>query len=157
MRSKGIQYLGIDFSASLIDTARRAQPGAKFETISYDDLVQGRWKAPHAFDVVVFNFSLFEEDLRPILRRASTFLSPTGAILIQTLHPSLLNPYQDGWRTEDFKSFPVPFVGTMRWYGRTQDSWLRLLSECGLKVIETIEPLDPVSKAPLSVLFVLSL
>jgi SAM-dependent methyltransferase len=154
---RGIRYMGLDFSSRLIDAARHSHPGASFETLSYDDLVSGAWKTPAEFDVVVCNFSLCESDLRPILRGASSFAKvATGTILIQTLHPcSLSSPYEDGWRTEDFKSFPVPFEGAMKWYARTFGSWIRTFSESGLNIESVLEPLDPASGAPLSVIFAL--
>jgi 2-polyprenyl-3-methyl-5-hydroxy-6-metoxy-1,4-benzoquinol methylase len=150
----GIAYLGLDFSKDLIEAARRAHPQGSFELMSYEKLIARTWKPGFLADSVVFNFSLFEEDLRPILRAAAALTHPMGSIIIQTLHPAALSPYEDGWRIEDFKTFPTPFEGTMRWYGRTRESWMRTLTQSGLKIMDILEPVDPATKAPLSILFV---
>ena len=155
---EGIQYTGFDFSSKLIEIAKRSYPNASFESLSYDDLIQERWKKPNLFDLVVFNFSLFDEDLRPILRKASTYMKSSGSILVQTLHPCFtLSPYVDGWKTEDFKSFPIPFDGTMPWYGRTLESWSKTFSESGLKLEKISEPLNPATQIPVSLIFALAL
>jgi 2-polyprenyl-3-methyl-5-hydroxy-6-metoxy-1,4-benzoquinol methylase len=153
----GIQYTGLDFSLKLIELARKSHPTGAFEPIGYDELIQGDWKSPLLYDVAVFNFSLFDENLLPLLRKVASVLKPHGAMIIQTLHPkTTLDPYQDGWRIEDFKTFPIPFEGTMRWYGRRLESWEKLFFESGLKIQETIEPLSPETKKPLSIIFSLA-
>jgi 2-polyprenyl-3-methyl-5-hydroxy-6-metoxy-1,4-benzoquinol methylase len=120
----GIKYYGLDFSQKLIGFAKGSHADGVFEHVGYQEVVQGKWENPIAFDLAVFNFSLFDEDVSPLLAKVASFIQPHGSILIQTLHPrAALDPYEDGWRTEDFKTFPVPFEGTMRWYGRTFESW----------------------------------
>jgi 2-polyprenyl-3-methyl-5-hydroxy-6-metoxy-1,4-benzoquinol methylase len=154
---KGIKYTGLDFSPKLVELARKSHPTGSFESVGYEELIRGAWKNQSLFDVVVFNFSLFDENITPLLRKIASFLNPAGTIVIQTLNPHVaLDPYEDGWRTEDFKTFPVPFKGTMRWYGRTLESWERAFAESGLKILETTEPLSPETRKPISVIFSLT-
>jgi 2-polyprenyl-3-methyl-5-hydroxy-6-metoxy-1,4-benzoquinol methylase len=94
---KGIEYTGLDFSEKLIEFARGQTPQATFEAVGYDEMIQGEWKSPSAFDLAVFNFSLFDENITPLLRKVASFIKPSGVILIQTLHPrAALSPYEDG-------------------------------------------------------------
>jgi SAM-dependent methyltransferase len=148
---RGIRYVGLDFSSALLEVARRTHPGATFEVASYAEMIAdtGGWRGDERFDLAVFNFALFDEDLRPILRKVRSFLAPGGAIVIQTLHPCFaLTPYQDGWQTEDFKAFPLPFDGTMPWFGRTLGSWVAQLADAGLKLVAFDEPLSPATQKP---------
>jgi 2-polyprenyl-3-methyl-5-hydroxy-6-metoxy-1,4-benzoquinol methylase len=169
---QGIEYSGLDFSSKLIELAQVRHPNASFEAIGYDEIIRGEWrgdwrgnwKTPHEFDLVVFNFSLFDENITPLLRKVSSFIKPSGAILIQTLHPrTALDPYEDGWKTEDFKTFPTSlrgqcsFQGVIHWYGRTLESWEKVFSQSGLKIREMTEPLDPQTNKPLSIIFVLGI
>jgi 2-polyprenyl-3-methyl-5-hydroxy-6-metoxy-1,4-benzoquinol methylase len=155
--SLGIKYTGLDFSNALVNLAKHSHPEGTFEAVGYEEIIEGRWKNPLAFDVAVFNFSLFDENVSPLLTKVASFIQSHGSILIQTLHPrATLDPYEDGWRTEDFKTFPVPFEGTMRWYGRTFESWEKTFSESGLRLLKTIEPQHPETKKALSVIFSLA-
>lgn len=153
---KSIQYVGLDFSQALIESAKKHHTGARFEAIGYNEISQGRWQSNERFDLAVFNFSLFEEDLDSLFRETLRHLKPEGTLLIQTLHPCFtIQPYEDGWRTEDFKTFPLPFEGSIRWYARTLSSWVELFSNNGLKVKALTEPLHPTNGAPLSLIFAL--
>lgn len=153
LAAKSVDYTGLDGSSALIRTARASRPG-NFFLVTYDELSRGEWKPITDFDVVVFNFSLMDEELEPLLKMASSFLNENGTLLIQTLHPKhALVPYEDGWREEDFKNFPVLFKGTMRWYGRTLESWNRLFGQCGLVLEQALEPAGPGSSAPASIIF----
>jgi 2-polyprenyl-3-methyl-5-hydroxy-6-metoxy-1,4-benzoquinol methylase len=152
---RGIKYTGFDFSENLIELAAKAYPQGVFKAIGYDEMIRTDVKAD--FDAVLFNFSLFDENLTALLRKAASLLEPKGTMLIQTLHPRALDPYEDGWRTEDFKTFPVSFSGTMRWYGRTLESWEKLFLDSGLEIFKTVEPVHPETKKTLSIVFVLKL
>jgi 2-polyprenyl-3-methyl-5-hydroxy-6-metoxy-1,4-benzoquinol methylase len=133
---RGMPCLGVDGSETLITIARKKH-GPYFETASYEQITSGAWKptgrANPFFEAAVFNFSLFGEDLSPLLRAVAKLLLPRGKIYIQTLH--VHGP--DEWRTEDFKTLKIPFQGGLRWYARTSSSWLKLFSESGLKVSRT--------------------
>ncbi len=145
-----IRYLGIDGSAKLVEIASHRQ--THFEHVSYAKVIAG-WRPPLAPDMAVFNFSLLEEDIKPLLQSVASLLKFDGFILIQTLHPLNLPVYQNGWNEEDFKSMTVPFEGKMPWYGRTKESWLSLFTDCGLEIDEMIEP--AMNEKPVSIIFIL--
>jgi hypothetical protein len=85
-------------------------------------------------------------------------MDPAGTILIQTLHPFFAGgPYEDGLRTEDFKSFPLPFSGEITWYARTLGSWIDAFTKSGLRVQAMTEPMNPATKTPLSIIFSLKI
>jgi len=156
-QSRNIQYLGFDGSSKLVEIAR-AKYGPHFEHRPYEDLIK---KGSSPVDVVVFNYSLMGEELLPVFQTIKSFLNPKGAIVIQTLHPCFaVKPYKDGWQNEDFKALPasgakpLPFQGTMPWYGRTLSSWMKLFHESELGLEKMIEPV--VADQPVSVIFVLS-
>ena len=121
--------------------------------MSYTDLVNGAL-ASVRFDLIVFNFALFDEDLLPLLRAVRARLAPQGRILIQTLSPAMLDPYEDGWRSEDFRSMSVPFEGTMPWFGRTYESWREVLASAGFTVLREIEPRAAGAVKPASLILV---
>ncbi len=147
------QYVGIDGSEGLIKKAKDRSRHS-FETVSYEQFAQGLWKAPQSFQGIVFNYSLLDENLSPILKRAKSLLMPEGNILIQTLHPCFKMPkYEDGWNTEDFKMVPVAFKDTMPWFGRTMASWIDLFAQSELSLEKLIEP--KIDGTPISVIFIL--
>ncbi|MDR3607229.1 MAG: class I SAM-dependent methyltransferase [Oligoflexia bacterium] len=157
-----IDYLGVDGSVGLIENAEREHPGY-FQPASYEQITRGEWKSEKSFDGIVFNFSLLDEKIEDLLKAAAGFLNPARflnperVLLIQTLHPFFALPhYQDGEQIEDFKSMPLPFAGTMPWYGRTMGSWSKVFKNSGLLIEEIIEPRDPKKpEKPLSMIFAL--
>ncbi|HEX7151767.1 MAG TPA: class I SAM-dependent methyltransferase [Thermoanaerobaculia bacterium] len=140
----GVTVTGVDASPALVAAAAELG-GGTFLTRSYEELT-----GLGTFDVVVANFSLFEETLPDI----TPLLNPGGSFLIQTLHPAFAGPpYTDGWRTETFATMPG-FTEEMPWYFRTVGSWVRALREAGFVVEELREPLHPESGVPLSLIFI---
>jgi 2-polyprenyl-3-methyl-5-hydroxy-6-metoxy-1,4-benzoquinol methylase len=152
----GIEVLGIDAVAELTAIAADgAPPGARFQTLTYQEIAAG-CLLEH-FDGVVANFSLLGdrslEELFPVLPR---LLAPGGSVLVQTLHPVLAcadQPYQDGWRQGSWAGFSPAFRDPAPWYFRTMASWLCLFHRHGLAVQELLEPMDPASGQPASVIF----
>lgn len=152
LKPLGLEYFGIDGSAELVQIAQ-SQHGAEFAHVTYDDILHAKWKPSKLFDAVCFNFALFDETISSLLKNVSSFIKPDGFIIIQTLHPLLLSPYQDGWRVENFEAMKIPFQGTMNWYGRTLESWTKEFNQAQL-VIESIhEPMN--GETPASILFTL--
>ena len=91
----------------------------------------------------------------PCSRRSAARSRPSGALLIQTLHPWAACgelPYRDGWREETFAGFGEGRWQPMPWYFRTLASWLAEIAAAGLAVARCREPLDPASGRPLSLL-----
>ncbi|MES2803213.1 MAG: methyltransferase domain-containing protein [Bdellovibrionota bacterium] len=132
-----IDYLGIDGSSQLIEIALRR--GSFFQHITYEQIING-WQPNQHPDLAILNFSLLDKDVEQLLSAVSAFTARDGKIIIQTLHPSNLPVYQDGWNEEDFKTMTIKFQGKMPWYGRTKESWLSVFDACNLKVDKITEP-----------------
>ncbi len=155
LTSQGCEVTGVDASPELI-AAASALGGGRFEIMSYAEFDAA---ATHAlggpFDIAVCNFSLLGEDTASVLRVLRSLISPSGRLIIQTVHPWMAcgdAPYEDGWRTETFDGFAGHFPEAMPWYFRTASSWLRTVTASGFIVECWDEPLDPASHRPLSLL-----
>jgi hypothetical protein len=104
---------------------------------------------------VIFNFSLLDERVTPILSAAGAVLFPYGRILIQAAHPMAGeggDGYRDGWRMLDQASPGVPLSPALPWYFRTFSTWVLELRRAGLILVETFEPLDPATGRPVSLI-----
>ncbi|HSK42005.1 MAG TPA: class I SAM-dependent methyltransferase, partial [Arenibaculum sp.] len=159
--SRGLEVVGTDASAPLIEAARRAG-GAEFHVASYGELAADPARAGSGYDVAVANFALLDEDMDPLLASLRRILVPGGALVVQTVHPASAGaPYRDGWRTEDFAGFGNGANGEgdgagswrpMPWYFRTLGSWLDLLRRTGYGLTDLDEPVHPETQLPLSLL-----
>jgi 2-polyprenyl-3-methyl-5-hydroxy-6-metoxy-1,4-benzoquinol methylase len=151
----GVETVGIDGSARLIEAARAAGAG-RYEIIDYAAFIQNP-QALESFDAVACNFALLEQDMEPLLRAIGRALSMHGSLLIQTVHPWIAagdDAYTDGWRNESFAAFGGKFREPMPWYFRTLESWVATLHGCGYAVQAISEPLHPQTSRPLSLLLV---
>ena len=147
----GVQARGVDVSPALVDAAR--QRGGAFEVLSYQDAAAEPRRLGEPVDAAVFNFALLSDDVTGVLRAAASRLDG-GRVLIQTVHPATAAaPYRDGWREESFDGFGGGFA-PMPWYFRTFGSWVRTLDAAGLRLAEAVEPTDPETEAPLSLILV---
>ena len=152
----GIEVLGIDAVAELTAIAADgAPPGARFQSLTCQEI--GAGSLMQHFDGVVANVSLLGvrslEELFAVLPR---LLAPGGSVLVQTLHSVLAcadQPYRDGWRQGSWAGFSLAFRDPAPWTCRTLASWLGLLQRHGLIVQELLEPMDPASGQPASVIF----
>jgi 2-polyprenyl-3-methyl-5-hydroxy-6-metoxy-1,4-benzoquinol methylase len=150
----GIEAHGSDVSPELV-AAARAAGSAHVSVASYADIVADRTCVAGPWDVIVCNFALLDADVVPLLSALGTRLEPDGALVIQTVHPWMARgdaPYEDGWRTETFAAFAVPFPAHMPWYYRTMASWSASIAAAGLRVERFQEPLHPETGLPLSLL-----
>lgn len=154
LASHGVEAVGIDVSAPLVDAARAAG-GGRFEVMPYAGLADGAAQLG-TFDVLACSFSLLEQDIVPMLRDLHALLAPGGHLVIQTVHPWTAcgdEPYRDGWRLEDFTAFSgQAFPEPMPWYFRTLATWLANLDEAGYRVDRLREPAHPETARPLSLL-----
>jgi 2-polyprenyl-3-methyl-5-hydroxy-6-metoxy-1,4-benzoquinol methylase len=149
LAAAGVSAVGLDASPELIAAARQSG-GGEFYLAAYAELAKLR-PGIGAFPVIVCNFSLLEEDAGPVLRHLRQFLEPGGSLLIQTLHPGG-DSDGDGWRVESFAGFEAHFTQAMPWYFRSLTSWSALLTSSGFYIASVLEPLDPQSGTPLSLL-----
>ena len=150
----GVEAVGVDGSAPLIEAARE-RGGGSFYVASYAEMADDPGRLGEAYDVVVCNFALLDEDLQPLLRALRTLCVPSGRLVVQTVHPWAAcgdQPYADGWRTEDFQGFDTSFEEPMPWYFRTMASWVATLREAGWPLHAVREPRHPDTGDPLSLL-----
>jgi 2-polyprenyl-3-methyl-5-hydroxy-6-metoxy-1,4-benzoquinol methylase len=158
--SRSTEVVGIDASAALIDTARRASPppdgvALRYEVVDYEDLRSDASRVAGPFNLIVCNYALLDDAAASTLAALRARLERDGSVVVQTVHPWVAagdGPYEDGWRVETFSSFEQPFPSTMPWHFRTLASWLRQIHAAGLQVSELEEPLDPETRRPLSLL-----
>jgi len=61
--------------------------------------------------------------------------------------------YVDGWRDGSWAGVGPDFVDPPPWYFRTVDNWLALFSACGFRLRETLEPINPKTGKPASIIF----
>jgi SAM-dependent methyltransferase len=146
--------VGIDGSADLVRDAAQADSANRYAVLPYGDLVAGRHDLSGGFDVIAFNYALFDEDITPLLTAARYLLTPRGALVIQTLHPNAFAGAAEGWRTEDFSAFQNQNWTPMPWYLRSLDSWRAAIARAGLKIVEAREPKAAPDGPPLSLLLV---
>ena len=150
----GIDMIGIDVVPDLVAQARRA--GGDFRVLSYEQIAAGQLKA--AADVAVCNFSLIgKEAVDGLFGAARSFLHPGGALIVQTLHPLAVcgdGAYRDGWREGSWAGFSDDFREAPPWYFRTLESWVRLFSDNGLRLLELREPVHPDTGKPASVIMI---
>ena len=152
LAAAGVAAVGLDASPELI-TAARLSGGGEFHLTAYAELASLR-PGIGTFPVIVCNFSLLEEETGAVLWHLRRFLEPGGSLLIQTPHPGSGegDDNRDGWRVESFAGFEVCFTQAMPWYFRSLTSWSALLTSSGFYIESFIEPLDPQSGIPLSLL-----
>jgi 2-polyprenyl-3-methyl-5-hydroxy-6-metoxy-1,4-benzoquinol methylase len=157
LSAHGVEAVGVDGSAPLVESARAAG-GGRFQVLSYEELALHPERVDGGpFDVAVCNFALLHEELGPLLRALHALLRPGGALAVQTVHPWSTRgeaPYRDGWRVERFEAFGAEFPEPMSWYFRTLGSWTGVLRQAGFRIEDVREPLHPESGAPLSLLLV---
>ena len=149
--------VGIDGSASLIEDARAADPDNSYEVATYADLIGGKTGLAADFDVAVFNYALFDEQVDRVLAATAALLASGGVIVVQTLHPwasSQTEAYSDGWRIEDFSAFEGEAWEPMPWYFRTLESWHGIVRSAGLVVVDLVEPKSPADGRTLSLIMV---
>ena len=149
----GVMAEGIDGIEGLILCAREA--GGKFSLMSYEDFAGGVWQKK--MDCVVCNFALLgQQVVADVLAVIPRVLSVEGKCIIQTLHPAYSGaPYCDGWREGSWVGFSDDFCDPAPWYFRTLSSWFELFTASGFKLAELIEPLNPQTGEPASIIFVL--
>jgi 2-polyprenyl-3-methyl-5-hydroxy-6-metoxy-1,4-benzoquinol methylase len=152
----GVEVTGFDGSSHLIETAKQSG-AAHFLHLTYEDFVAHPAQAGRLFDAVVFNFSLFAENIVPVLTAARRVMQKQGSLLIQTVHPfndAVDEHYVDGWREENFENMPGEFRTPMPWYFRTMQSWINSVIRAGFRIAELREPLDADAGRALSLIIV---
>lgn len=152
LAERGLAAVGVDGSAPLIEAAVRAG-GGSFLCLSYGELIAEPTRCGGEFDLVVANFALMDADIAPLLAALRRIMTADATLLIQTLHPRAAGaPYEDGWRSEDFRGFGGGVWTAMPWYFRTLESWLATLRDGGFALHGLAEPRHPADGRKLSLL-----
>ena len=155
LASRVTRAVGVDVIPALIDQARRAG-GGEFILTPYEAILHESVKG--RFDVAVCNFSLFgNEVVESLFDAVPSLLRPGGCFVVQTLHPLVANgesAYVDGWREGSWAGFGPDFVDPPPWFFRTVDNWFALFAAYGFGLRETLEPINPNTGKPASIIFV---
>ncbi len=96
---RGVQYIGVDASPRLLQTARRLHAG-RHEFLQGDAtrLMEVESLRPRMADAAVFLLSIQDmEPLEDILAGAGTVLKESGRLVILMFHPCFRIPRQSGW------------------------------------------------------------
>lgn len=154
LTERGIEAVGVDGDATLVDAARAAG-SSLVHLASYGALVEAKVDVGNEYDLICANFALLHQDIIPLLAAMNALLNPGAALVIQTLHPWTVaaGNYQDGWREETFDGFKGQWR-PMPWYFRTLSSWLNALDMAGFRLVVLQEPQHPQSPVPQSLLLV---
>lgn len=152
LADRGVQAVGVDGEATLVDAARAAGSPSVY-LASYAQLAAGEVEIGRDYDLICANFALLQQDIIPLLTAMHGLLKPGGSLLIQTLHPWTVagGDYQDGWREESFTGLAGDWR-PMPWYFRTLSSWLKAVEMAGFSLVELQEPQHPQSPVPQSLL-----
>ena len=152
----GIKTFGTDAIPELVAAA--AQKGGNYAVSSYQQIINKDFSPPNLFDAIVFNFSLFgNEMVSELLGSIRRYISAGGRLVIQTLHPHTAcgnEPYTNGWRQGSWAGFSEAFCNPAPWYFRTLESWVALLNSCGFRLQSITEPIHPNTKKPASLIMI---
>jgi 2-polyprenyl-3-methyl-5-hydroxy-6-metoxy-1,4-benzoquinol methylase len=156
LTDRGMDVTGIDIIPELIRKAKEKTTG-NFIVASYEDISEHNISLPVAFDAIVINFALIgKESTEVLLESMPYYLGEKGRLFIQTLHPhsrKLIDDYSTGWKQGSWDGLGDQFTLPYEWYFRTLEDWLELLNQSGFSKIQFTEPLHPVTRHPMSVLF----
>lgn len=156
LADKGMKVWGVDAIPGLI-TAAKSKGNAEYAVYTYQDIIAGTFQPSQSFDLIVFNFALFGDELvRDLLLKLKSFLAPGGKLIIQTLHPHIAcgdQPYVSGWRKGSWAGFSADFTDPAPWFFRTLESWVSLFHETGYVIEEIKEPVHPNTGKPASAIF----
>jgi 2-polyprenyl-3-methyl-5-hydroxy-6-metoxy-1,4-benzoquinol methylase len=157
LADKGMKVWGVDAIPGLI-TAAQSKGKAEYAVYTYQDIIAGSFQPSQLFDLIVFNFALFGDELvRDLLLKLKSFLMPNGKLIIQTLHPHIAcgdQPYVSGWRQGSWAGFSTDFTDPAPWFFRTLESWVNLFHETGYILRDLKEPVHPNTGKPASAIFV---
>jgi len=158
MAAHGHKVTAFDGSPVMLELALQEGPdAADYRLLTFQEAAAGPRRMGGAFGTIVFNFSLLDERITPVLTAAGAVLFPYGRILIQAAHPASAEAYgaegyRDGWRTLAEAAPGAPLPSPVPWYFRTFTTWVLELRRAGLLLVESYEPLDPATGRPVSLL-----
>jgi len=150
----GIEAVGIDGVPELIDHANKK--GGRFYHLPYSNCTPDRLQFLSEFDVLIFNYSLFEKEVTELLTNLrTTCLQAGGKALFQTVHPEHPALGTEGgsrFIREDWHMMQRDYSGTYSWYLRTPSDWEATLLEAGFSTVSFQETQDPETGEVISLL-----
>lgn len=154
LSSKGISATGIEAIEGLVRAAMQSGQG-EYKVMKYEDL--NSKAINRKYDVMVCNFSLLgKESVEHLFKVATELLTEEGHFVIQTLHPHFSynsSSYENSWREGNWDGFNDEFIDPAPWYFRTLEAWSQLYSDNGFCITKVIEPINPVTTVPASIIF----
>ncbi|MES2777155.1 MAG: methyltransferase domain-containing protein [Bacteroidota bacterium] len=152
----GIETFGTDAIPALIASA--SAKGGEYAAATYQQIIDHSFAPTKKFEAVVFNFSLFgNEMVETLLKEIHHHIFQHGYLVIQTLHPHSAcgtGAYEDGWREGSWTGFSEAFSNPAPWYFRTMEGWVKLLHGCGFQLQSIKEPIHPQTKKPASLILI---
>jgi cyclopropane fatty-acyl-phospholipid synthase-like methyltransferase len=134
--------IGIDGVESLVKNATEKAGGPQYACFDYEAIRRGQLPPWPHFDLVVFNFALFEDEATfALLEQLKQVLHPNGQLLIQTIGLSEQEP--SGWRTEDWRGMKTNYPAPFPWYYRSRDDWGKELRQNGWEIRTFTSVLHP--------------
>jgi len=151
-----VNVTALDGAPGMVALATEAHPAGDYRWVTFAGAADEPRRLGGAFGTIIFNYSLLDEKITPILEAAGSVLFPYGRVLIQAAHPfgdgGIGGEYRDGWRTMEEAAPGVPLSRPVRWYFRTFTTWVLELRRAGLILVETYEPIDPATGRPASLI-----
>jgi len=155
LAAQRVSVVAIDGAPRMVALAAEACTAGDYRWVQFAEAAEEPRRLGGAFGTVIFNFSLLDERITPILSAAGSVLFPYGRILIQAAHPlegGGRDGYRDEWRLLDQAAPGVPLSPALPWYFRTFSTWVLELRRAGLILVETYEPVDPATGRPASLI-----
>lgn len=152
---RGVNTLGIDVIREFVESAKKENSG-RYRVLNYDEL--SYQTLGERFDMIVCNFSLFgSKSVESVFHSTAEVLNPNGVLVIQTLHPDN-HPGEvsasEGWVEGSWSGFSREFCDPAPWYYRPLESWIKLFTDSGFEMPKIIEPANPITGKPASIIFV---
>ncbi|MDD3661640.1 MAG: class I SAM-dependent methyltransferase [Candidatus Dojkabacteria bacterium] len=118
LKSKPVEYVGVDASSALITAARNRHPSGTFIRADVGRLPRSGI-VDHSFDAVVFLFSIQDmPDLAKAIATAAQASKPDAKLVVFMTHPAFRIPRQSGWEFDQGRKL----------YYRRIDSYMSELS-----------------------------
>ncbi len=153
-----VEAIGIDGVPELIAYANKT--GGTFHLLPYSECTPRRLTSLGTFDLLVFNYSLFEKEVTNLLTNLRTScLRPGGNVLFQTVHPghpALGGDHGSRFIREDWHMMQRDYSGTYSWYLRSRSDWESTLAAAGFSNVTFRETHDPGSGEVVSLLVIAS-
>lgn len=145
------RIIGIDGVQALVTDAQAKDATNTYYCFDYNAIRQGALAHLGQFDVISFNFALFEETgMIALLEEVAKLLSPNGKLIFQTV---TLGPEEpSSWHREDWQALDRDFPAPFPWYYRTEKDWQLTLQKAGWALERTDRTLHPKTKADLSII-----